>query len=141
MHGNSEQRVRDDVERHRAEDAVESPQPVPVARPAPPDPAGPPDLVVAGVVGAVLLVLLGALVAGLSVGIATALGWALWRCSPRRARAHPTPARSVWAAPAPEVTWVARARDGRLGSDVDHVTEPGRPAGTASSSIRRYETS
>ena len=95
MHSNTEQRVRDDVERRRAEDAVASPRPVPVARPAPPDPAGPPVLVVAGVVSAFLLVLLGALVAGLSVGIATALGWALWRYVPRRGRAHTTAAWSV----------------------------------------------
>ena len=73
MHSNTEQPVRNDIERSWAEDAVESPRPVPVARPAPPDPAGPPVLVVAGVVGAFLLLLLGALVASLSVGIATAL--------------------------------------------------------------------
>jgi hypothetical protein len=95
MHSNSEQRVRNDIERLWAEDAVESPRPVAVARPAPPDPADPPVLVVAGVVGAVLLILLGALVAGLSVGVATALGWALWRYSPRRGRAHTTAAGSV----------------------------------------------
>jgi hypothetical protein len=95
MHSSSEQRVRNDIERLWAEDAVESPRPVPVARPAPPDPADPPVLVVAGVVGAVLLILLGALVAGLSVGVATALGWALWRYSPRRGRAHTTAAWSV----------------------------------------------
>jgi hypothetical protein len=95
MHSDSEQRVRNDIERLWAEDAAESPRPVPVTRPAPPDPADPPVLVVAGVVGAFLLVLLGALVAGLTVGAATALGWALWRSVPRRRRAHTTSARSV----------------------------------------------
>ncbi|SHN60822.1 hypothetical protein SAMN05660350_01006 [Geodermatophilus obscurus] len=97
MHSDSEQRVRNDTERLWAEDAVESPRPVPVTRPAPPDPADPPVLVVAGVVGAFLLILLGALVAGLSVGVATALGWALWRYVPRRGRAHTTPAWAVLA--------------------------------------------
>jgi hypothetical protein len=91
MHSNPEQRVRD-IEWLWSEDAVESPRPVPVARPAPPDPADPPVLVVAGVVGAFLLILLGALVAGLSIGVATALGWALWRYSPRPGRAHTTAA-------------------------------------------------
>ena len=95
MHSNSEQRVRNDIERLWAEDAVESPRSAPVARPVPPDPADPPALVVAGVVSAVLLILLGALVAGLSVGVATAFGWALWRYSPRRGRAHTTVAWSV----------------------------------------------
>ena len=95
MYSNSGQQVRNDIERLWAEDAVESPRPVPVARPAPPDPADPPVLVVAGVVGAFLLVLLGALVAGLSVGIATALGWALWRYWPRLDRTDTTTTRSV----------------------------------------------
>jgi hypothetical protein len=95
MHSDSEQRVRNDIERLWAADAVESPRPVPVTRPAPPDPADPPVLVVAGVVGAFLLILFGALAAGLSVGVATALGWALWRYLPRRGRAHTTPAWSV----------------------------------------------
>ncbi|MGR6963994.1 hypothetical protein ACU610_06005 [Geodermatophilus sp. URMC 61] len=90
MLSDSEQRVWDDVERFWAEDAVEPPRPVPVARPAPRDLAGPPALVVAGVWGAILLILLGALVAGLSVGVATALGWALWRHWPRLGRTDPT---------------------------------------------------
>src|SRR3712207_2540980 len=95
MHSNSEQRVRNDIERLWAEDAVGSSRPVPVTRPAPPDPGDPPVLVVAGVVGAFLLILLGAPVAGLWVGAVTALGWALWRLVPRRGRAHTTPAWSV----------------------------------------------
>ena len=67
----------------------------PVARRAPRDLTDPPALVVAGAWGALLLVLLGALAAGLTVGAVTALGWALWRYWPRLGRTGTTTIRSV----------------------------------------------
>ncbi|MGY1691392.1 hypothetical protein [Geodermatophilus sp. SYSU D01105] len=95
MLSDPEQRVWDDVQRFWAEDAVEPPLPVPGARPASRDLADPPAVVVAGVWGAILLILLGAPAAGLSVGLATALGWALWRYWPRLDRTDPT---TTWSA-------------------------------------------
>ena len=53
-------------------------------------PADLPTLVVAGAWAAILLVLLGALAAGLAVGVATALGWALWRYWPQLGQADTT---------------------------------------------------
>ena len=82
-----EQRVWDDVERFWAEEAEEPPRPAPLS---PRDLADLPALVVAGAWGAILLVLLGALAASLAVGVATALGWALWRYWPRLSQADAT---------------------------------------------------
>lgn len=94
MLSDHEQRVWDDVERFWAEEAEEPPRPVlrPRRRTAG-DPADLPTLVVAGAWGAILLVLFGAVAAGLAVGVAAALGWAVWRCGPRLS--GPDPARSV----------------------------------------------
>jgi hypothetical protein len=93
-----EQQVWDDVERFWAEEAEEPPRPALLPRRRPlGDPADLPTLVVAGAWGAILLVLFGALAAGLAVGAAAALGWALWRCRPHLSRSDPstTSARSV----------------------------------------------
>lgn len=84
-----EQRVWDDVERFWAEESEEPPRPAPLPR-TPREPADLPTLVVAGAWGAILLVLLGALAASLAVGVATALGWALWRYWPRLGQADTT---------------------------------------------------
>jgi hypothetical protein len=92
-----EQRVWDDVERFWAEEAEEPPRPLLLPRRRTPgDPADLPTLVVAGAWGAILLVLFGAVAAGLAVGAAAALGWALWRCGPRLGRPDPTTIWSVW---------------------------------------------
>jgi hypothetical protein len=78
-----EQRVWDDVERFWAEEVEEPPLPAMLLRRGTPrDPADLPALVVAGVWGAILIIF-GALVAGLAVAVATALGWALWHHWPR----------------------------------------------------------
>ncbi|MGY1763676.1 hypothetical protein ACI79G_01160 [Geodermatophilus sp. SYSU D00779] len=96
MLSDHEQRVWDDVERSWAEEAEEPPRPAPLPRRrAPRDPADLPAPVVAGAWGAILLVLFGALTAGLAVGVSTALGWALWRYWPRPGRTDPTTTRSV----------------------------------------------
>ncbi len=87
-----EQQVWDDVERFWAEEAEEPPRPAPLS---PRDLADLPALVVAGAWGVILLVLLGALAPGLAVGVATALGWALWRYWPHLSRPDPTTTRSV----------------------------------------------
>ena len=84
-----EQRVWDDVERFWAEESEEPPRPAPLPR-TPREPADLPTLVVAGAWGAILLVLFGALTASLAVGVATALGWALWRYWPRLGQADTT---------------------------------------------------
>ena len=98
MLSDSEQRVWDDIERFWAEDAEEPARLAPpLRRRAPRDPTDPPALVVAGAWGTILLVLLGALAAGLAVGAATALGWALWRYWPRLGR---TDASTTWSVPA-----------------------------------------
>jgi hypothetical protein len=95
MLSDHEQRVWDDVERFWAEEAVEPPRPVPLDGAAPRDPGDPPALVVAGVWSAILLIIFGVPAAGLSIGAATALGWALWRYWPQRGRTDATGARSV----------------------------------------------
>jgi hypothetical protein len=82
-----EQRIWDDIERLYAAEAEEPVLPglSPALRPPRHD-RGVDDLpaaVVAGAWSAILLVLFGALVVGLAVGAATALGWSLWRCWPR----------------------------------------------------------
>ena len=91
-----EQRVWDDVERFWAEEAEEPPRPARLSRRRTPgDPADLPVLVVAGAWGVILLVLFGALAAGLAIGVATALGWALWRYWPHLSRPDPTTTWSV----------------------------------------------
>jgi hypothetical protein len=69
-----ETRARDDVEAFRA------------AHAEPPTLDDAPGLVVAGAWAAIFLVLFGAVVAGLAVAAATAVGLILWRC---RAPRHP----------------------------------------------------
>jgi hypothetical protein len=79
-----EQRVWDDVQRFWAEEAEEPPLRTPGRRRgASRDEADLPFAVVAGVWITITLVLLGAVVAGLGVGLATGLGWALWHYWPR----------------------------------------------------------
>ncbi len=77
-----EQRIWDDVQRFWAQEAEEpswAPPLAPVRRRRPSrDPADLPAAVVTGAWITILMVLFGALVAGLAVGAATALGWALW---------------------------------------------------------------
>jgi hypothetical protein len=91
-----DQRVWEDIGRSRAEEAEDPARPAPPLRGrAPRDLTDPPALVVAGAWGAILLVLLGALAAGLTVGAVTALGWALWRYWPRLGRTGTTTIRSV----------------------------------------------
>jgi hypothetical protein len=82
-----EQRIWDDVQRFWAAEVEEPPR---AALPAPShgkrasrDPADLPAAVVAGAWITVMLVLFGAPAAGLAVGVATALGWALWRSWPQ----------------------------------------------------------
>jgi hypothetical protein len=82
-----EQRVWDDVQRFWAEEVDEPPRAAPVA----PTRRGRSErdravLQVAVVVGAritIVLLLLGALLPGLAVGVATALGWALGQSRPQ----------------------------------------------------------
>jgi len=85
-----EQRIWDDVQRFWAEEVEEPPR---AARPAPShrkrasrDLADLPAAVVAGTWITIMLVLFGAAAAGLAVGVATALGWALWRSWPQLSR-------------------------------------------------------
>jgi hypothetical protein len=82
-----EQRIWDDVQRFWAEEVEEPPRAAPPApshrNRASRDPADLPAAVVAGAWITVMLVLFGAAVAGLAVGVATALGWALWRSWPQ----------------------------------------------------------
>ena len=86
MLSSHEQRIWDDIERFYAAEAEEPVLPAPhPARRRRHDTHGVDDLpaaVVAGLWGAILLVLFGAVVVGLAIGAATALGWLLWRCWP-----------------------------------------------------------
>jgi hypothetical protein len=82
-----EQSVRDDV---RWSWAAEVEEPPPAALPAPSrrtrvsrDPADLPVAVVAAAWITMMLLLFGAPVAGLVLGVATAIGWALWRHRPQ----------------------------------------------------------
>jgi hypothetical protein len=80
----NEQRVWDDIQRFWAANGAEPSRPAPfLHRRVPRDLADLPALVVAGIWVAILLAILGALPAGLAVGVATAVGWVLWRHWPR----------------------------------------------------------
>ena len=84
MLSNQEQRIWDDVQRFWAEEAEEPPLPAPSrAHGAWRDEAELPVAVVAGAWIMITLVLFGAMIAGLAVGLATGLGWALWHYWPR----------------------------------------------------------
>ncbi|MGY1639036.1 hypothetical protein ACI78V_20515 [Geodermatophilus sp. SYSU D00742] len=96
MLSSHEQRIWDDIERFYA---AEAPEPVLPGRHAASwhrrVGRGVDDLPAAVVGGAwamVLLVVFGAVVAGLAVGAATALGWLLWRSRPLLRRGDPTSA-------------------------------------------------
>jgi hypothetical protein len=79
-----EQRVWDDVQRFCAEEAEEPALPAPSrTNGASRNEADLPITVVAGAWITITLVLFGAMVAGLAVGLATGLGWALWHYWPR----------------------------------------------------------
>jgi len=81
-----EQRVWEEIARFWVEDAEEPPRPwlraMHRGRRRPCDLADLPALVVAGALTSVVLLLLGGPVAGLAVGAATVLGWALWHYWP-----------------------------------------------------------
>jgi hypothetical protein len=85
-----EQRVWDDVQRFWAEEVEEPSRAAPPApsrrKPASRDVTGLHVAVVVGVRIAIVLVLFGALVPGLAVGVATALGWALGHSWPQLSR-------------------------------------------------------
>jgi hypothetical protein len=79
-----EQRVWDDVQRFWAEEAEEPALPAPGRTNwASRNEADLPITVVAGAWITITLVLFGAMIAGLAVGLATGLGWALWHYWPR----------------------------------------------------------
>jgi hypothetical protein len=95
--GDHEQRIWDDIGRFYAEEAEE---PVRAALPTTQRRRGSreqgeaPAVVVAGGWIAVVSIVFGALAAGVAIGIATALGWLLWRCWPYlsdEARLFPPP--------------------------------------------------
>ena len=85
-----EQRIWDDVQRFWAAEVEEPPRAGPPApshrKRASRDPADLPAAVVAGAWITILLVLFGAPAADLAVGVATTLGWALWRNWPQLSR-------------------------------------------------------
>ncbi len=90
MLSRQEQSLRDDV---RWSWAAEVEEPPPAALPAPSrrtrvsrDPADLPVAVVAAAWITIMLLLFGAPVAGLVLGVATALGWALWHHRPQPGR-------------------------------------------------------
>jgi hypothetical protein len=79
-----EQRIWDDVQRFWAEETEEPPRALPSRTDgASSDRTDLPAAVVAGTWSTITLILLGAMVAGLTVGVVTALGWALWHHWPR----------------------------------------------------------
>ena len=90
MLSRQEQRIWDDVQRFWAEEVEEPPRAAPPApshrKWASRDPADLPAAVVAGAWITLMLVIFGAPAAGLAVGVATALGWALWRGWPQLSR-------------------------------------------------------
>jgi hypothetical protein len=81
-----EQRIWDDIERFYAAEAEEpvlaAPHPTHRRRREGRGVDDLPAAVVAGVWATILLILIGAVVAGAAVGAATALGWLLWRLWP-----------------------------------------------------------
>ena len=86
MLSSQEQQVWDDVQRHWELEAEEPPLLVPVATGRTRRSHDPDDLplpVVAGIWITIALVLFGVMAVGLTVGVATALGWALWYQWPR----------------------------------------------------------
>ena len=94
MLSSQEQRVWDDGVRFWAAEVEESPGPAPSSRRgALRDHGDWPVAVVAGTWITITLVLFGAVAAGLIVGIATALGWALWHHWPLM-RGHGQP--GIW---------------------------------------------
>jgi len=83
MLSSQDQRVWDDIVRFWEAEVEEPPRPAPSRRKgASRDHGDLPFAVVAGTWITIALVLLGAVVAGLAVGLATALGWALWHYWP-----------------------------------------------------------
>ena len=84
MLSSQEQQVWDDVQRFWAEVAEEPPLPARhrTTR-ASRDGGELPRAVIAGAWITIMLVIFGAVVAGLAVGLATGLGWALWHYWPR----------------------------------------------------------
>ena len=84
MRSRSEQRIWDDIERFHAAEAAEPvlPGPHPARRRDGRGVDDPPVAVVAGTWCAIPLILFGAVVIGLAIGAATALGWLLWRSWP-----------------------------------------------------------
>jgi hypothetical protein len=90
-----EQRVWDDVVRFWAAEVEEPPRPAPSRRKgASRDHGELPAAVVAGTWITITVILLGAVVAGLAVGLATALGWALWHYRPLMSRQGTEPTAS-----------------------------------------------
>ena len=90
MLSRQEQRIWGDVQRFWAAEVQEPFRAAPPApghwRRASHDPADLPAAVVAGAWITVMLVLFAAPAAGLAVGVATALGWVLWRSWPQLSR-------------------------------------------------------
>ena len=89
MLSSQEQRVWDDVQRFWAMEAEEPPGLAPSARSREwvwHDPEDLPVVVAAGVWLAIALVLFGAVLAGLAVLAASAVGWAVWKNWPRMVR-------------------------------------------------------
>ena len=78
MLSSEERRIWGDIERYWAEEVEEPPGPY-----ASRDGADPPFAVYAGAGITILLLLFGAALAGLAVGVTTALGWAAWHLWPR----------------------------------------------------------
>ena len=93
MLSSQEQQVWDDVQRYWELEAEEPPRLVPPAngtRWTPHDPDDLPLAVVAGIWITIALVLFGVMAVGLTVGVATAVGWALWYQWPRSSTGRPT---------------------------------------------------
>ncbi len=96
MLSEDERRAWDEIRRHYAQEAEEPTIPVldlTVRRPRSSQDL--PAAVVAGSWGAIMLVIFGALVAGLAIASATALVWLVWRYWPLLASDVKRPARSV----------------------------------------------
>jgi hypothetical protein len=79
-----EQQIWDEVQRFWAEEVEEPPRAAPSrTKGASRDQADLPITVIVGTRITIVLVLFGAMVAALTIGIATALGWALWHNWPQ----------------------------------------------------------